>query len=90
MTLQDVKVGNIEHLEKKARRDERRARRAKRRLLQGIKLCGAKTRLGRPCIAKGLENGRCRNHGGTATGPKTPEGKAKALACLRQHRNKAG
>ena len=29
----------------------------------------------RPCIAKALSNGRCRNHGGLSTGPKTLEGK---------------
>ena len=29
----------------------------------------------RSCIAKALSNGRCRNHGGLSTGPKTLEGK---------------
>ena len=45
--------------------------------------CGAKTRKGTSCQAKALMNGRCRNHGGMSTGPKTPEGKAKALAALK-------
>lgn len=46
--------------------------------------CGAQTRQGRPCVAKAMENGRCRNHGGMSTGPKTVNGKARALANLRQ------
>jgi DNA-binding XRE family transcriptional regulator len=37
--------------------------------------CGAKTRLGRPCIRKALANGRCPNHGGLSTGPKTEAGR---------------
>lgn len=50
--------------------------------------CGAKRhRDGQPCQAKS-EPGkrRCRFHGGRSTGPKTPEGKARALANLRQNR----
>ncbi|MEE8537952.1 MAG: HGGxSTG domain-containing protein [Acidobacteriota bacterium] len=50
------------------------------------RLCGAKTRQGTPCHRKGLPNGRCRNHGGMSTGAKTPEGKRRALANLRQFR----
>lgn len=49
-------------------------------------LCGAKNRQGNPCKARALPNGRCRNHGGLSTGPRTPEGMAKALSCLRQNR----
>ena len=37
--------------------------------------CGAKTRAGEPCKRKALNNGRCRNHGGLSTGPKTQEGR---------------
>jgi hypothetical protein len=44
--------------------------------------CGAKTRKGTPCQAKALANGRCRNHGGLSTGPRTAEGKARSLAAL--------
>ncbi len=44
-----------------------------------------------PCKASGIlmRNGnvRCRIHGGWSTGPKTPEGKAKALLNLKQNRN---
>jgi hypothetical protein len=46
--------------------------------------CGAKNRRGLPCQCKELyENGRCRFHGGLSTGPRTPEGKARALAAMR-------
>lgn len=50
--------------------------------------CGAKRhRDGQPCQAKS-EPGkrRCRFHGGRSTGPRTSEGKARALANLRQYR----
>jgi hypothetical protein len=40
-----------------------------------VRCCGARTRLGRPCIRKALANGRCPNHGGLATGPKTEAGR---------------
>ena len=44
-----------------------------------------------PCKASGIlmKNGniRCRIHGGWSTGPKTPEGKAKALLNLKQNNN---
>ena len=43
--------------------------------------CNAKTRKGTPCQARGFgKGGRCKNHGGMSTGPKTPEGKARSLA----------
>jgi hypothetical protein len=49
-------------------------------------ICGAKTRNGHPCRAKS-EPGkrRCKWHGGCSTGPRTPEGRARALANLRQN-----
>ena len=50
--------------------------------------CGAKRRSdGLPCRAMG-ETGRlrCRWHGGKSTGPKTPDGKKKALLNLKQYR----
>jgi hypothetical protein len=58
--------------------------------------CGAKTRAGGRCRAKPVwdkennrpRNGRCRMHGGLSTGPKTPEGKAKALSKLKQNRGR--
>lgn len=57
-----------------------RAREAAKRVI-----CGARRhRDGQPCRAKS-EPGkrRCRFHGGRSTGPRTPEGKARALANLR-------
>ena len=37
--------------------------------------CGAKTRQGHPCRAPKVRGRtRCRMHGGTSTGPRTPEG----------------
>jgi hypothetical protein len=50
------------------------------------KLCGARTRAGRPCKAPAMPNGRCRMHGGPSTGPRTPEG----LARLRAARTRTG
>lgn len=61
---------------------ENRAKQARR------VVCGAKRhRDGQPCEAKS-EPGkrRCRFHGGRSTGPRTPEGKARAVANLRQYR----
>lgn len=48
-------------------------------------VCGAWGRQRqRPCQRKELfENGRCKNHGGPSTGPKSPEGKARSAANLR-------
>ena len=46
-------------------------------------LCGAKTRRGTSCIRKALPNGRCPNHGGMSTGPRTPEGRASVSAFQR-------
>lgn len=42
--------------------------------------CGAKgKRTGKPCPHTGIyANSRCQWHGGLSTGPKTPEGKARA------------
>jgi hypothetical protein len=41
-----------------------------------VPLCGAKTRTGAPCKRKGRgRGGRCPNHGGCSTGPKTIEGR---------------
>ena len=50
-------------------------------------LCNARTRSGRPCRALALpRTGRCKWHGGLSTGPRTPEGKARALEALRHAR----
>lgn len=53
--------------------------------------CGARRhRDGKPCQSKS-EPGkkRCRFHGGRSTGPRSPEGRARALANLRQYRGSA-
>lgn len=40
--------------------------------------CGARTSAGTPCKSRALyRSGRCKNHGGMSTGPKTAEGKAR-------------
>ena len=47
--------------------------------------CGAHARsTGEPCKAKALPNGRCKNHGGMSTGPKTPEGREAIAEATRQ------
>ena len=52
--------------------------------------CGAYARsTGQPCKAKALANGRCKNHGGMSTGPKTPEGR-NAIAEATRKRMSAG
>ena len=53
-------------------------------------ICGAtRHRDGQPCQAKSVPGKRrCRFHGGMSTGPKTIEGRARALSNLRQHRKK--
>ena len=49
------------------------------------KMCGAHARsTGLPCQAKALANGRCKNHGGLSTGPKTLLGRAKVAEATRQ------
>ena len=47
--------------------------------------CGAYARsTGNPCQAKALANGRCKNHGGMSTGPKTLEGRQAISVAMRQ------
>ena len=54
-------------------------------------LCGAKTKAGHPCRAlKVPGRKRCRWHGGLASGPRTPEGKARCTANLPWARNRRG
>ena len=49
----------------------------------GFGLCKAKTRKGTLCIALGDgAGGRCKNHGGQSTGPRTANGKVRAMAAL--------
>jgi hypothetical protein len=49
------------------------------------KMCGAHARsTGKPCQAKGLANGRCKNHGGLSTGPTSFAGKMAVSAAASQ------
>jgi len=44
-----------------------------------METCGAKTRAGTPCKQRAVyRNGRCKFHGGLATGPKTEAGRAQS------------
>lgn len=62
-----------------AARDARAAARLRR--------CGARRkRDGLPCAARPLVSGRCKLHGGKSTGPRTAEGRARALENLKQNR----
>src|SRR5439155_13584945 len=47
--------------------------------------CGARTRAGHSCRRKGLgRGGRCPNHGGMSTGPKTEAGRQRIAAAQRE------
>ena len=56
--------------------------------------CGARCRDGHPCQARVVwdreldrpQNGRCRVHGGLSTGPRTSEGRLRAMLNLKQFR----
>ena len=53
--------------------------------------CGAYARsTDNPCQAKALANGRCKNHGGMSTGPKTPEGRQAIAQSTRQRMDSGG
>ena len=48
--------------------------------------CGAKTRKGSPCQRPAVaRTGRCPNHGGKSTGPRTEEGRARIAAAQTTH-----
>ena len=47
--------------------------------------CGAYARsTDSPCEAKAMTNGRCKNHGGMSTGPKTSQGRQAISESTRQ------
>jgi hypothetical protein len=53
--------------------------------------CSAHARsTGKPCRAKALRNGRCRNHGGLSSGPNTPEGKAAVSKASKKRYHQGG
>lgn len=67
-------------------------RRASKSTAPGLRIvCGARRRRdGQPCEALSVPGKRrCKWHGGCSTGPRTAEGKARALANLRQNRQLA-
>ncbi|WP_313899013.1 HGGxSTG domain-containing protein [Methylobacterium sp. J-072] len=47
--------------------------------------CGARTRSGCPCQGPAMPNGRCRMHGGSSTGARTPEGLARVRTATLAH-----
>lgn len=47
--------------------------------------CGAKARHGGSCRAPGMQNGRCRLHGGKSTGPRTLAGKKRSANANWRH-----
>ena len=46
--------------------------------------CAAKTRTGRPCVRRGMANGRCPNHGGLSSGPKSDAGRQRIAEAQKQ------
>ena len=53
--------------------------------------CGAYARsTSSPCKAKAMTNGRCKNHGGMSTGPKTQEGRQAIAQATRQRMTSEG
>ena len=60
------------------------------RYLRGLS-CGAIKKNGQPCgMTTLMANGRCKFHGGASTGPRTAEGRARALENLKLGRLKRG
>ena len=53
--------------------------------------CGAYARsTGSPCNAKALSNGRCKNHGGLSSGPKTLKGRQAIAEATRKRMASGG
>ncbi len=51
---------------------------------KAARICGARKKTGARCRCKALHRGgKCKFHGGLSTGPKTPEGNARAIAAMR-------
>ena len=56
----------------------------KNRSYTPVLICGARKKTGERCRSKELHRaGKCRFHGGLSTGPRTPEGKQRAIAAMR-------
>lgn len=55
-----------------------------REMMRRESLCGARTRTGEPCKRRGMgAGGRCPNHGGMSTGPRTKAGRQRIAAAQR-------
>ena len=50
-----------------------------------VPACGARTRTGGQCRVPPMANGRCRDHGGLSTGPRTAEGLARMRRAKTRH-----
>lgn len=77
----------LRRLRRELERAERHQRDKERADLRDLRkrLCGAKTRAGYPCRRKGLGRaGRCPNHGGLSTGPRTEAGRARVAEAVRR------
>ena len=73
------KVREAERIHRERSAEARRLAREARN-----KPCGAMTRAGHPCRRKGLgKGGRCSNHGGMSTGPRTEEGRQRLREAVR-------
>jgi hypothetical protein len=60
-------------------------RQESRRLPRGKRpRCGARTRKDTACVRPALANGRCPNHGGLSTGPRTKAGRKRIAAAQRK------
>ena len=72
------------------RADDVRIEDARQRALARLwEPCGAMTRKGTPCRCKPIPGKkRCKYHGGMSTGPRTPEGKARALSAMQEGRRR--
>ena len=49
----------------------------------GVRCCAHARSTGNPCKAKAMPNGRCKNHGGMSTGPKTLAGRSRIAEATR-------
>ena len=54
-------------------------------MAQASPRCEARTRRVTACQSPAMANGRCRMHGGTSTGPRTPEGLERLRAARTRH-----
>ena len=46
--------------------------------------CAARTRTGKPCVRRAMANGRCPNHGGMSSGPKSDAGRQRIAEAQKQ------